>query len=619
MTTDKFLKILSIMIFAGFIILSVTKVFVELSKPKEPLEKALAENCVKTVALGNKEIRFAENKVVKLEKEDDFLSQSEYDCVFIDKSLQNSNDFFKSAFAHGFLKKSDYLFIGERGVVVKKNELNYHNYSELLRNCIRENKCDGGSDGERIVNLTLGLINSTGEPVVTATFSDEKFSEVLKKSPKLLGEMAKSKNLDINSLKFTIVFHKNYAYIDSKDLNFIDSITKPASDGLFISARGAKLRLLPFEYSKKGISYLIKKSIAYGLEKDDYKKDFSSIYIFNTARFVEKDNKMAELFGTSLALKADYPYPKTETLVQSFLLKRGRTDGFFNEELQISTGKFLEKAKTTKKQIAILDALILISAKSSDEKQKAMVAKLIESIGEKIHEADESEQILFVAALHNFAFYNKDFSISKYSWLEDKWSRWIKEKPQGKTPYFYAALTYSLIKSFETTGNEADKAAALQTLNMILMESLDIKEKIYLFSLVSGALFYAAGDSFADKMALDFSLLIRSVIYSNSDYPDYIGSIFRNRKPDTISTLYAAIGVSEYSKLKKEENLFSGLIPLFARYVSFAAVTDDDVIKFADSKAAERMRGGLRNGVETDIAMSDANALAVIFFNNLNK
>ena len=321
LTIEKVLKFVSASTLAATLIFIAVVVVQELTKPKEVLERIKKENCASF-------FEFA----TPPENESD-LEKAAAECVFVPETQVKNSEFAESLSKFRKLDGFDYLFAGKSGILLKKNSGSPLEEADFILRCFRQEKCPGEiPDSKKTV--TAVALDSTGKAVISVTYEDNLVSSTAKNLKKLFNEIAKIKKLDISQLRLVLYFHSEYAYLEDKNDKYLISLPKSGVDGLYLKSRGAKIRLLPWEYSVNPLSVLDRKGAQYGLEKDEYKKDVASVYFYRTTQFSENNDIAIPWLNGSSLKKQDYSPLFSLRLIAKQLKNIQKNDGSFPTELE---------------------------------------------------------------------------------------------------------------------------------------------------------------------------------------------------------------------------------------------------------------------------------------------
>ncbi len=291
-TADRFLRIASGLLLASFIVFALIVVARELARSRDPLIRLAAEQCVTLAAAGREAPPGAEFLPAVPASEQD-LMKSGASCIFFDDTVRDASPLTAAVFARKPIAGWDHLFLGPRGALIIRDERDFAAGAIALRDCLRNDRCDTDPTRDPVVSLTVSLLKRSGQQrPLTVSFYDETFGAILAKLPGLLREMANAKKLDTAEMTLETAFHRHYARIMEPDEKKIAALAMKERDGLMLASRGARIRLLPWEYDKNPLRRLSAKGTQYGLEKEEYKKDVASVFIFSTVRHRETDGAM---------------------------------------------------------------------------------------------------------------------------------------------------------------------------------------------------------------------------------------------------------------------------------------------------------------------------------------
>lgn len=290
-TADRLLRIASGLLLASFVVFAVIVVARELARSRDPLTRLAAERCVTLAAAGREAPPGAEFLPAVPASEQD-LMKSGASCLFFDDTVRDASPLAAAVFARGPIAGWDHLFLGPRGALIIRDERDFAAEAATLRDCLRNDRCYTDPTRDPVVSLTISLLKRSGQRPLTVSFYDETLGAILAKLPGLLREMAGAKKLDTAEMTLEAAFHRHYARIMEPDEKKIAALAMKERDGLMLASRGARIRLLPWEYDKNPLRRLSAKGAQYGLEKEEYKKDVASVFIFSTVRYRETDGAM---------------------------------------------------------------------------------------------------------------------------------------------------------------------------------------------------------------------------------------------------------------------------------------------------------------------------------------
>jgi len=292
-TGDRLLKIVTGTLIVVFVVFAGQVIIRELVRIKDPLTRLVNEQCSSLVAVGTSAPPGASflPSVPATVREIDGITG----CFFLDASVKEKTELARAFFAHERVRGWDYLYLGPRGVLVVRDNTSFASQAAALRECIRAKRCGGVEDGGPLFSLTLSLVSQSGKRPVTVSFYDKRLTDILREAPSLLAEMCEVKKEDIATLLLEISFHQRYAFIGEPSEETVAELSRPGRDGLFLASRGAKIRLLPWEYRTNPLRVLATKGVSYGLEKEEYRKEIAMVKIFMTERYREEGARMISL------------------------------------------------------------------------------------------------------------------------------------------------------------------------------------------------------------------------------------------------------------------------------------------------------------------------------------
>ena len=294
-TGDRLLTFVSGALLAVFLAFAAVIVVRELTRSRDPLNRIVEEHCASLAAAGTDappgatflpRVPAATNELAGTVR-----------CLFLDATTRDATPFSRAFFAHDAVPGWDYLYLGPRGVLVVRDEEPFAAEASLARDCLRDDRCDAGAQSDRVVSLTFSLVAADGGRPVTVSFYERLFGDVLREARPLLAEMCAAKKKDPAALSLEVAFHRHYALVAGPDEERLNELAKPERDGLFLASRGAKIRLLPWEYRSNPLRAIAAKGVSYGLEKDEYRKEVAAMKIFMVERYREEGGLMRPVAG----------------------------------------------------------------------------------------------------------------------------------------------------------------------------------------------------------------------------------------------------------------------------------------------------------------------------------
>ncbi|HSA33773.1 MAG TPA: hypothetical protein P5077_08615 [bacterium] len=296
-TADRLLRVASGLLLASFVVFALIVVARELARSRDPLNRLAAEQCVTLAAAGREAPPGAEFLPAVPASEQD-LMKSGATCLFFDGAVRDNSPIATAVFERTPIAGWDHLFIGPRGALIIRDERDFAAEAAALHDCLRNGRCDAAPEHDPTLSLTVSLVKPSGQRPLTVSFYDETLGAIRAKLSGILREMASAKKLDTAGLTLETAFHRHYARVMEPDEKKISALAVAGRDGLMIASRGAKIRLLPWEYEKNPLRRLSTKGAQYGLEKEEYKKEVASVFIFSTVRYRETDGAMTPVDTT---------------------------------------------------------------------------------------------------------------------------------------------------------------------------------------------------------------------------------------------------------------------------------------------------------------------------------
>ncbi len=289
-TGDRLLKAVTGALIAAFVLFAAAVVIRELTRRTDPLTRIAEESCRAIAAVGTDAPPRATFLAAVPRAPEDIAGVA--GCLFLDASARDATPLAASFFAHETVPGWDYLYFGPRGVLLIRDNRSFSEEAALLHACFRQKQCDYSSAPHEPLSLTVSLITSSGERPITVSFYERPFADILREAPPLLAEMIAVKKQAPTHLDLEVAFHRHYALIAAPEEKPVNALARAGRDGLFLASRGAKIRLLPWEYRTNPLRSLAAKGASYGLEKEAFRKDIAALKIFMTERFRESAGKM---------------------------------------------------------------------------------------------------------------------------------------------------------------------------------------------------------------------------------------------------------------------------------------------------------------------------------------
>ena len=593
LTSERLLKIISILTVLITVGFSTVVVIKELMRPEKMFDRIVEKEC-----RGN----YVTEDEASSESD---LKSSESSCILIKKA---ENSFLKLVDVLGRLEDHQYLYKGKKGVLLKKESTDFSKQAEYIHKCLRFPECNLDKLEDSKVSVTGLMYDRNGELVCSNTFFKTSISQIAKGLKRLFTEITKVRKKDIDKLALKLLFHHEYTFIEEKKPEFINRLLNNDTDGLYISSRGAKIRVLPLEYSGNAMNILGKKGRQYGLEKDEYKNELAKIYLFRTSQYFENGQKMIPWEGASAILKKDY----SDNLAKIFLKKR--LENVLTQKKRFPLERnFIDGAKEKKDashftQLSLAEAMIESSPeafkiirwllkRNLSDLTSSYIFNIIKLSG---RDADFSGDIL------------KSFA-AKFSDTE-KVGSMIKKDPIYTGFFLESHLLStenisSTEKLFNVAVNEFGKLENKDRIRFIIyLGKLTLKKNNDLFGKLS---------EFINRN----SKLFQDVLWNSRGFSRTAGSISLNKsdKPDTALTLALASGLSE---LRKNHLLGSDLSEIesgLGNFIRFMIVTGDDFPRWNDPKVKAKVQGGVRSSVGSQKIKLSNSVRAYRYFSNRSK
>jgi len=607
------LKSTSVAIFSLFTIFAAIVVVKEISKPDDPLLKIIDEHCIKTASTtelsGSEKVDF-----VKFGSEERFFN-SDFDCLFIDSSLKKRNYFTERIFKRGAIQKSDYLFLGAKGVLLKKFNRDLKPWADLIFKCYKMSECSYNAKEDPKFTVTFEFLDSNGKSVASNTFADTNISQILRNGKELIKNILTIRNKTIDSLLLNLQFHKNYALIENKDKKNINSLVKYRRDGLYLKSRGAKIRMLPRETRLDPHKKIGQKGKQYGLKKDEIDKKHSSLYIFRTEQFLEKDGKMEQFTGMFYLDKREYSNELVMEFLPRFIMKSQKKNGSFEEIIKIANGKPAGKKRHLLSQLLIAESLLSYGEKRKDQQALKAVQRALDYVSPKMENRDTDFLItIFYSLLLN---YSRVTNSEKYS----ETMTLLKEKIDAVvnvSKYEYIGIVLdSILDIYSETSDEKwllkfDKLSN-KCLNYISKTKLPAATKLKIYSYLLSPL--SRKESETGKKLLNSAMIFfEQHIQPETSFPEFSGGFFKTREPDIVNTALFARGVSLFLKNRPENIFMKNARYKMSSFIKYHIVTSDDIEKWDSPKTKEKVLGGVRYNTKSRNIYTAATAQSLVFF-----
>ena len=576
-TIEKVLRFVSASTLAATVIFTVVVVVKELTKPKDVLERIKQEHCA---------------SVSELEDAPSFeydLKKSESECFFVPSSLREKTDFADSLFKFRKLEDFDYLFSGKNGILMKKNDDSLEKEAGFLIKCFRNDECSLNiPDTKRTITATAWDIN--GNLMMSVTYEDNLLSMTAKNLKKLFNEIAKIKKLDLEKLRLILYFHSEYAYLEDKSEKYLITLPKSGIDGLYLKSRGAKIRLLPWEYSTNPLSVLDRKGSQYGLDRDEYKKEAASVYFYRTTQFSENDGN-AELWfdGSSLA-KSDYSPKFSLHLIAKHLKSIQREDGSFPTELETTDAKEKNAKESLLMQAYASEVLFRMAERLEDPALAEAAEKTLKYVLEKEEKDDAAVSKLEALMVRQ----KKEFGYQYQFFDFDRTEKAITAN------FIYSGIFIEAFSLLSKDKNKDEKIVSLLKKAVSLFESASTENKMRFIAYLADfnpkkgtASYKAMKDFFASQ-----SGFLKERTFDDRGFVHEKGTFTTDKSknlPDSSLSLLLADGLTKAlvnklisRKTAEETALLSG------DFIRKLIISSDDFPNWGSVKAKAKIQGGVR-------------------------
>ena len=593
MTNEKLIQLISVSIVSVTVIFSIVIVIRELAKPRDMFERIVSAECSDLITLDASLLRESE------------LREKAGDCILVPAELLKATPLFEKISAFGSLNGFNYQYIGKKGVLIKKSDENNAENAKLILGCLKDNECP-----KKPVNagtVTIMMQNSSGKVEISETYSDIPVHRTALNFKKLLKELSGIKKLDASKLRLTLVFHRSYAYIEDKTPEFVNSLLKKGVDGLYLKSRGAKIRVLPFEYSDNPVNVADRKGRQYGLDKEEYKKDEASFYHYRTEQFIEKNGEMVPWFGIYGQAKSAYSDNLATLLISKHLRSTQKKGGHFPSEIEIFSGE--DKKEKASLSLLISAATTFLKAKEAlnDSSFLELALKTAGYVIEKELNNDVTKGYLvdFIDLCgdecQSPAYSVKKKELSQYFGdIKNVFSMIEKE------PVFTGVFVQAFSKAFEGKEKEL-KTVDLLEAGFNKFKELKESDKLRFISYLTTAQFVkgtASGEKISSFLN-DQTDFLKATLFDDRGFADLSGSFRttgrKNNLPDTALSLLLATGLSRAVSYGYHNEAILDMEAGIGNYLRFLTVTDDDFPNWGDVKAKTIVQGGVRNapGAET--------------------
>ncbi|MBO4711780.1 hypothetical protein J5681_07695, partial [bacterium] len=510
------------------------------------------------------------------------------DCVFfVPSSLRKKSHFADSVFKFGNLDHFDYLFAGKSGILLKRNDGSpeLEKEADFIIKCFRNEKCpDNVPDKKRTVTATAWDVN--GNLMMSVTYEDELISATAKNLKKLFNEIAKIKKLDLSKLRLILYFHSEYAYLEDKSEKYLITLPKSGVDGLYLKSRGAKIRLLPWEYSTNPLSVLDRKGSQYGLDKDEYKKDVASVYFYRTTQFSEDDGNAEPWLDGSALKKGEYSSKFSLHLISKHLKNIQREDGSFPTELETTDAKEKNAKESLLMQAYASEVLFRMAERLEDPSLAEAAEKTLKYVLEKEEKDDAARAKLEALMVRQ----KKDMGYQFQFFDFDRTEKAITAN------FIYSGIFIEAFSLLSKDKNKDEKIVMLLNKAISLFESANTENKMRFIAYLAD--FDPEKGSASYKVMEDFfasqTVFLKEMTFDDRGFMYEEGTFTTDKSknlPDTSLSLLLADGLlkAHMNELIDRE---TGLRSF--GFITKLIVSSDDFPNWGSTKAKAKIQGGVR-------------------------
>ena len=572
-TIEKVLRFVSASTLAATVIFTIVVIIQELTKPKDILERIKLEHCASVAELETPP-----------ENESD-LGKASSDCVFFTATQSKEHDFAATLSNFRKLEDFDYLFAGKNGILLKKNDDSLEKEADFLIKCFRKDECSLNiPNTKRTITATAWDVN--GNVAMSVTYEDELISATAKNLKKLFNEIAKIKKLDLSKLRLVLYFHSNYAYLEDKSEKYLITLPKSGIDGLYLKSRGAKIRLLPWEYSTNPLSVLDRKGTQYGLDKDEYKKDVASVYFYRTTQFSEDDGNTVPWLDGSTLKKADYSPNFSLHLIAKHLKNIQREDGSFPTELETTDAKEKNAKESLLMQAYASEVLFRMAERLKDPALIEAAEKTLKYVLEK-----EEKDDVAVSKLETLMVRQKKDLGYQFQFFDFE-----RTEKAITANFIYSGIFIEAFSLLSKDKNKDEKIVMLLKKAISLFEGASTENKMRFIAYLADfdpekgtASYKAMKDFFASQTAF-----LKEKAFDNRGFMHEKGTFTTDKSknlPDTSLSLLLADGLMKAhinDLIDRETGVRS------SGFITKLIVSSDDFPNWGSTKAKLKIQGGVR-------------------------
>ena len=602
LTIEKVLKFVSASTLAATLVFIVVVVLQELAKPKEILERIRKEHCSTFFEL---------NEIP--ERETDLKKDAQ--CVFVPESMREKSEFAASLFKFRRLDSFDYLFSGQKGILLKKTDNSFLEEAGFIIKCFRTGECSTDiPDKKRTVTATA--LSKDGTVAISVTYDDNPIVSTARNVKKLFNEIAKIKKLDLKQLKIVLYFHSEYAYLEDKSDKYLISLPKSGIDGLYLKSRGAKIRLLPWEYSTNPLSVLDRKGSQYGLDREEYKKDVASVYLYRTAQFSENNDSAIPWCDGSSLKKSTYSPIFTLRMILKHLKNIQKENGSFPTELQT----FDAQEKQTKESLLMQAYAAEIFFKSVEILKDFTLSDLAQKTLEYVSANDDGD-ITAQAKMVSILLENKKAMADKYNKFND--FEFVKNAVSSN--FIYSGIFIEAFSLISADKNKNEKITELLQKAFSLYESAAHDNKLRFIGYLAD--FNPEKDSTAYKMMKEFfaeqSGFLRNSTFDPRGFSYENGTFTTDKNKDfpdsSLSILLADALLKALSNALPDSETAETALSA-QNFLNKLTVSGDDFPNWGTTKSKTMIQGGVRasNRAKT-VKLSNTLRTASYFINRIKR
>ena len=576
-TIEKVLRFVSASTLAATVIFTIVVIIQEITKPKDVLERIKLEHCTSVAEDDNSVF----NDLTYT------MRHPESDCVFVPSSMREKTEFTASLFKFSELVHFDYLFAGKSGVLLKKNggSPELEKEAGFIIKCFRNDECSLNiPNTKRTVTATAWDVN--GNVAMSVTYEDDLISATAKNLKKLFNEIAKIKKLDLSKLRLILYFHSKYAYLEDKSEKYLITLPKSGVDGLYLKSRGAKIRLLPWEYSTNPLSVLDRKGSQYGLDKDEYKKDVASVYFYRTTQFSEDDGNAVPWLDGSALKKGEYSSKFSLHLISKHLKNIQREDGSFPTELETTDAKEKNAKESLFMQAYASEVLFRMAERLEDPSLAEAAEKTLKYVLEKEEKDDAAVSKLEAVMVRQ----KKDMGYQFQFFDFDRTEKAITAN------FIYSGIFIEAFSLLSKDKNKDEKIVMLLNKAISLFESASTENKMRFIAYLAD--FDSEKESVSYKAMKDFfasqTAFLEEMTFDDRGFMHEAGTFTTDKSknlPDTSLSLLLADGLLKAhinDLIDRETGLRSG------NFIRKLIISSDDFPNWGSTKAKAKIQGGVR-------------------------